>query len=316
MRKLTLSILIIIIAVFVYSCSETAGPGCNTKLPATIAKLYDCGPDVDNCYEGKLKPDEGIKVWSKLKEIRSLHRLQEVSINPDDEVYAQEAALITCANEEMNHEPPNTSKCFTQNGYKGCVESNLWLGSATQVYDWLSEKMILDWLIDDKVESLGHRRWLLNPFMRNFAYGRVDKVSNSGRHVTAGVLKVFDQLVYWPRFESDIEYVAYPEGNYPADAFKLDWYLSFSAVADRDTFFNNKNVDFSNATIEMKDESDNPVIVNSISYNTEGYGIPNVIQWKAEGLVNGKRYTVSIKKVKYKELEKNYTYWFKIVTTL
>lgn len=316
MKKAILLIFILLLAIMVYSCNETTGPACNTKLPSAIAQLYDCGPDADNCFEGTLKSDEKIKVIAKLNLIRSIHGLQEISYNPDDEKYVQEAALITCANEQMNHQPTNNSKCFTQDGYKGCDESNLWIGSASQVYGWQSENMVIDWLIDDGVETLGHRRWLLNPFMRNAAFGRVDKVLSNGKHFTAGVMKVFDRLVYWPPFISNIEFVAFPHGNYPSYAFKPDWYLSFSLVADRETFWNNKNVDFSNSTIQMTDESNNPVAVNSVSFNTEGFGLPNIIQWKADGLQTGKRYNVTVKRVKYNGVEKDYTYWFKSVTTI
>ncbi|OGU14410.1 MAG: hypothetical protein A2X63_03845 [Ignavibacteria bacterium GWA2_35_8] len=316
MRKVLLIAFILLLAIMVYSCNEATGPACNTKLPSTIAQLYDCGPDVDNCYEGTLKSNEKIKVMAKLNLIRSLHGLQEVSYNPGDEKYVQEAALLTCANKQMNHQPANDAKCFTQDGYKGCDESNLWFGSASQVWGWQSDNMIIDWLIDDSVETLGHRRWLLNPFMRNASYGRVDKVESDGKHFTAGVLKVFDRLVYWPPFVSDIEYVAYPDGDYPAYAFKTDWFLSFSLVADKETFWNNKNVDFSNSVIQMADENGNPVTVNSAQYNTEGYGLPNIIQWKADGLQAGKRYNVTVTRVKYNNQEKDYNYWFKLVTTI
>ncbi len=318
MRKVLLSVFILLLAVIVYSCNEATGPACNTKLPSTIAQLYDCGPDVDNCFEGTLKSDEKIKVITKLNLIRSLHGLQEISYNPDDEKYVQEAALITVSNKEMNHQPTKDAKCFTQDGYKGCDESNLWLGSASQVYGWLSENMIIDWLIDDGVETLGHRRWLLNPFMRNASFGRVDKVESDGKHFTAGVLKVFDRLVFWPPFVSDIQYVAYPQGDYPAYAFKPDWYLSFSLVADKEAFWNNKNVDYTNTVIQMTDESSNTVTVNSVSYNTEGFGLPNIIQWKADGLQAGKRYNVKVTRVlnKNNNQEKDYEYSFKLVTTM
>ncbi|MBI5326558.1 MAG: CAP domain-containing protein [Ignavibacteriae bacterium] len=316
MKKTFLSFSIIFISLLLYSCNETTGPACNNNLPTVIAQLYDCGPDVDNCNAGVLKSSEKIKVMDLFNRIRSYHKLQEISYNPDDEVYAQEAALITCSNDSMNHQPPNNVKCFSQNGYKGCDEGNLWYGSATQVYEWKSENMILDWLIDDNVETLGHRRWLLNPFMRNAAYGRVDKVLSSGRHVTAGVLKVFDRLVYAPPFESNIEYVAYPDGDYPSNAFKNDWFLSFSVVADKVDFWNNKNVDFSNSTIEMTDNNNNPISVNTVSFNTEGFGLPNIIQWKAVNLQSGVRYNVKIKKVKFQNSEKDYTYWFKLVSPI
>jgi hypothetical protein len=152
--------------------------------------------------------------------------------------------------------------------------------------------------------------------MRNASFGRVDKVESNGRHVTAASLKVFDRLVYWPPFVSDIEYVAYPDGDYPAYAFKADWYLSFSLVADKETFWNNKNVDYSGSAIIMTDENNNPVTVNSVSFNTEGFGLPNIIQWKADGLQTGKRYNVTVKKVKYNGQEKDYSYWFKVYTTV
>jgi uncharacterized protein YkwD len=314
MRKMLFVTAFAILTFIIWSCSETAGPNCNNTLPAELAKLYDCGPDTTTCWEGQLKPDEKIKVMDMLNKIRALHGLQEITYNPDIEKYAQKAALITCANEYMNHYPPGNEKCYSVDAYIGCKESNLWFGYATYVHSWLSENMVVDWLIDDSVESLGHRRWLLNPFMREVAYGRVDKVNKSGQHFTAGALKVIlDSLDYWQPFESNIEYVAYPQGEYPVYAFKLDWYLSFSLVADKQVFWNNNKVDYSSAAIQMTDQNGTTVAVNSIKYNTDGYGLPNIIQWKAVNLQANITYTVTISNLIYDGTPKGpYTYTFKL----
>lgn len=315
MKKFFILISLSIFIFIVWGCSESTGPNCNNTLPAELSKLYDCGPDTTTCWEGQLKSDEKIKVMDMLNYIRSLNNLQDITYNPDMEKYAQKAALITCANEYMNHYPTTDEKCYSIDGFLGCERSNLWFGYASTVHTWLSEDMILDWLIDDGVENLGHRRWLLNPFMREVAYGRVDKVNGMGKHFTAGALKVMlDSLDFWQPFQSNIEYVAYPQGDYPLNAFKLDWYLSFSLVADNKVFWNNAKVDYSNATIQMKDENGYNLIINSVSYNTDGYGLPNIIQWKAVNLQAGITYTVKISNLSYDGTPKGpYTYTFKLV---
>ena len=72
-------------------------------------------------------------------------------------------------------------------------------------------------------------------------------------------------------------------------------------------------MDFSDAVIEVNNEGGETLQVNSIYYDNEGYGIPNNLQWKVNGIKYGVKYTVNIKNVKVFGVIKNYEYWFKLI---
>ncbi|NLB18731.1 MAG: hypothetical protein GX825_08405 [Syntrophomonadaceae bacterium] len=272
--------------------------------PSGLENLYEVLPDINCCYEGVLRDSEKQKTLDHLNYIRSLHGLNLVSYNYQDDIYTAKAALIIVANEKLNHFPDPNYKCYSEEGYTGSSTSNLYM------WGWgyrppKAEGFIDGWIIDGGVESLGHRRWLLSPFLKSTSYGRVDVPGFTG-----AVIKVVnDDLT---TTTANVDYVAYPFENYPGNLFLKDWYLSFSVVADRNNFWANENVDFKNATIEIEDDNGNSLSINSVIYDNVGYGNPNHLQWKAIGIKNDVKYIVNIKNVSVLGTNKNYEYWFKL----
>lgn len=269
-----------------------------------IEVLYELLPDIENCNEGILKDSEKQIALDELNYIRSLHGLNPVSYNNADDLYTAKAALIIVANKVLNHDPPPSYKCWTEEGQYGCLHSNL-----SMSWGWVdnipkSEDFIIRQVIDNNVESLGHRRWLLFPFLKSTSYGRVDIPGFTG-----AVIKVINDKVA----PANVDFVTYPYEEYPGNLFLKDWYLSFSVVADRDNQWNNANVDFSDATIEMHDEDGDYLDIHSIHYDNLGYGIPNHLQWKADGIEHGIKYIVSINNVEVLGVITNYSYWFKLI---
>jgi len=212
--------------------------------------------------------------------------------------------LIIVANEEMNHHPDQSYKCWTEEGEFGCSHSNLYMSWGWEDKIPKSEDFVIGWIVDEGVESLGHRRWMLFPFLSNTSYGRVDVLGFTG-----AVIKVINDEIT----PSNVDFVAYPYEEYPRNLFIKSWYLSFSVVADRNNLWNNEKVDFSNATIEIHNENGEALQVNSIYYDNEGYGIPNNLQWKVNGIKYGIKYTVNIKNIKVVGVIKNYEYWFELI---
>jgi len=126
---------------------------------------YDKPPSIKNCYEGELSENTKKKVLEKINYIRSLHELNPVSYNTDNDIYAQKGALIIAANKILNHFPPESWKCWSEDGKKGCSTSNIFGGTG----NWLPDQAIISWLIDLDVPSLGHRRWMISPFLKTIA---------------------------------------------------------------------------------------------------------------------------------------------------
>jgi hypothetical protein len=280
------------------------GTQTTTPQPSGIDDLYEILPDIQTCYEGILKGSEKQKVLEELNFIRSLHGLNPVSYDYEDDIYTAKAALIIVANEEMNHYPDQSYKCWTEEGEFGCSHSNLYMSWGWEDKIPKSEDFVIGWVVDEEVESLGHRRWMLFPFLSNTSYGRVDVLGFTGV-----VIKVINDKIN----PSNVDFVAYPYEEYPRNLFLKNWYLSFSVVADRNNLWNNEKVDFSDAVIEVNNEGGETLQVNSIYYDNEGYGIPNNLQWKVNGIKYGVKYTVNIKNVKVLGINKNYEYWFKLI---
>ncbi len=306
-RSIKVLSLVLLLFFFSSGCIDiilTPPPGPSFPQPSGIDDIYEALPDIQTCYEGVLKDSERQKALEELNFIRSIHGLNPVGYNYEDDIYTANAALIIVANEEMNHHPDQSYNCWTEEGEFGSSHSNLHMSWGWENKIPKSEEFVIGWIIDEGVESLGHRRWMLFPFLSNTSYGRVDVLGFTG-----AVIKVIDDEIT----SSNVDFVAYPYEEYPRNLFSKNWYLSFSVVADRYNLWNNEKVDFSNAVIEIHNKNGEALQVNSIYYDNKGYGIPNNLQWKADGIKYSTKYTVSIKNVKVFSVIKNYVYWFKLI---
>ncbi|MES0491170.1 MAG: hypothetical protein ABUK01_14325, partial [Leptospirales bacterium] len=185
----------------------------------------------------------------------------------------------------------------------------LYFGDLYRGQAYSTEYFTTGWVVDDRVESLGHRRWILDPFLKYISYGRVD-----GNGVSAAALKVIHDESQ-DITKTNLNFVAYPYGDYPDRLFAKSWYLSFNAIVDRTSGWGNgqKNINYKKAKIEVRDPKGRKLGVSSIKTNYEGYGIPNIIQWKTRGLANNVEYTVTIKNVTVNGKPKDYTYKFRLL---
>jgi uncharacterized protein YkwD len=259
---------------------------------------YKTNPSKTNCYEGALSAETKENVTELINHIRALHGLNPVAYNDNDDTFAQKGALIIAANKALHHFPPKSWKCWSEDGYKGCNSSNIFGGSGKS---YIPLESVLSWLVDDNVKSLGHRRWILSPFLKTIAYGHVEFPDFMG--ATLFVINKESQ-------ETDVEFVAYPYGDYPSQFFNIHWYLSFSAIIDKKNVWNNRDVNYAASSITIVSADGEKPGVTSIGFDNEGYGVPNILQWKVKGLKTGIRYDVTIKNVKIKGGKKDYEYWF------
>ncbi len=212
----------------------------------------------------------------------------------------------------LNHFPPQNWSCWTQAGYDGAGSSNLHMNwSTTSLNPKPPSEAVVGFLIDWDVPSLGHRRWLLDPFLPSVSWGAAGGYSAAAGdwpYVWVGILQVMKDAT--PNISGlDLDFVAYPVGDYPAEWFESNWYLSFSALVDKGAPWGNADVTYWQAQISVTGPG-GPMNVYDVSHSSEYFGVPNHLQWKVSGLQVGVNYAVSITGVKNKGQTLSYEYDF------
>jgi hypothetical protein len=85
--------------------------------------------------------------------------------------------------------------------------------------------------------------------------------------------------------------------------------MSFSTIADRNGGAANANVGYDNATVTIRTESGQAVPVTIVGSDNVGFGLPNILLWKAP-VTTDIRYNVTITGVDVNGVTKNFEYWF------
>ncbi len=177
------------------------------------------------------RPGENSAVYDEatLRLLRYYRRMagvpHDVGWDPALSRLAMRAALIMEAKRDLDHNPPRSWPCWSEEGLKGASSSNLCLGCVGP--------SAIDAYVDDRgVAGVGHRRWALHPRQRKLGTG-----STRGAHA----LYVFGEF----RDASSIETVAWPAAGYAPYKFGYDarYPWSFEVYAGR--------ADYSGARIRM-----------------------------------------------------------------
>ncbi len=121
----------------------------------------------ETCTPGKVSPKDQEKFLICLNYVRRLAGIPDACILREEwNTKCQAAALMMTANYDLSHNPPKDWSCYTEAGYEGASNSNLSLG-----YDGIPALM---GQVDDdggNNSSVGHRRWILNPYRKVFGHG-------------------------------------------------------------------------------------------------------------------------------------------------
>ncbi|MFW5745678.1 MAG: CAP domain-containing protein [Spirochaetota bacterium] len=125
----------------------------------SIDTLYARSPDPGHEDPGELLGTERRAVLAEVNRIRALHGLAAVTYDEryDEEVTA--AALIIAANAAMTHYPDDSMVGYSAAGAAGAQTSNIHISFSTNATAEPSIAHVRNWLIDDGVPSLGHRRY-------------------------------------------------------------------------------------------------------------------------------------------------------------
>jgi len=284
-----------------------------TSWAGAAAALYDVQPDAATCRAGTLKASVKADFLAKLNAIRALHQLPAVTYSEAEDAAEADSSLMMAVNKQLSHTPPTSWTCYTATGAAAAGASNLIGGWGTGLAFDSEDSYLGLWLTEGGSPSIGHRRWILNPFLGKTSYGRVALVLPDGSRASAASMRVFN-------FAGGVTvpgglpaYVAYPSGDYPARYFTLSSYLSFSVVAGTtSTFGANANVRYSGATITVTGPN-GTLAVSDVTSDNEGYGVANSVQWRVAGLQAGVTYAVRIAGVTGAP-RSEYNYTFRVVS--
>ena len=285
-----------------------ASPPAN--LPATLAALYATQPDVAGCSAGSLTASAKADVLARLNAIRSLHRLPPVTYSDADDPQTAQTSLMMVANGQLSHTPPSSWLCYTASGAAGAGSGNLF--SSTSAAGLTDDQYLGGWLTEAGSAALGHRRWMLDPFLGKTSYGRVSMRMANGAISDAATLKVFDFAEGIAIPTGLPTFVAYPFGDYPARYADPKAYLSFSVIAGATGRSASAGVRFTNARIVVTSGSTS-LAVSDVTFDNDGYGLPNNLQWRVAGLQPEVTYTVQISGVTGAAVA-DYSYPFRIVS--
>ena len=283
-----------------------------TGWTAQAAALYDVVPDVSTCRAGTLKASVKATLLANLNAIRALHGLPAVSYSTSEDAEEAESSLIMAANRALSHTPPTSWTCYSGAGAAGAGASNLIIGWGTGLGFGSEDDQLAGWMNEGGSAQLGHRRWMLSPFLGKTSYGRVSTVLADGTRVTAASLRVFNFAGGAGSVSGVPAFVAYPYGDYPVRYFRATDYLSFSAIANTGGSFGaNSNVRYTAATITVSGPAGN-LTVSDVTSDNDGYGVANNLQWRVAGLQPNVTYTVRISGVTGAP-QGTYSYTFRMV---
>jgi len=274
--------------------SFPAAPSQPASWAAGAAALFDVAPDVPGCRTGTLKASVKADVLARLNAVRAIHRLPAVTYSDADDDQSAQSSLMMAANGQLSHTPPANWRCYTATGAAGAGSGNLYGGVVSPYLRWYSEDdYVAGWLTEVASANIGHRRWMLDPFLGKISYGRVAQVLSDGGRTDAATLKVFNFTGGVTAPGGLPPFVAYPYGDYPARYMDAGARLSFSVVAAASGRSASGGVRFGSAQVSVANGGSN-LVVSDVQSDNDGYGLPNVIQWKVAGLQPNITYTVRI----------------------
>jgi uncharacterized protein YkwD len=129
--------------------------------------------------------------------------------------FAQAAALVMHANNDLSHYPTSAWECFSEDAYEGASNSNLYLGRN-------GEKSIIGYIEDSGSDNLpvGHRRWILSPFLQRIGTGDTPNtnalfVADDVDSASTPRVREPDGFVMWP-----------PRGYVPRQMIFTRWSVS------------------------------------------------------------------------------------------
>jgi len=261
--------------------------------------------DINKCRAGTVSKTAIAKSLAILNYFRRQAGLYDQCEFVDSfNIYCQQTALVLYANNIITHYLDKSNKCFTEMAKVGALSSNLSLGNfgpnaiQSQVFDngWSNY-------------SVGHRRWILNPFNSKFGIGITPGST------ALGVFGKFSENNDWKNktYYEGKQYIAWPSAGYfPTNLVPQRWSFSLHRASFESVIVN---------VYKYKNGKKTAVEID-IEPVEDGYGINTLVWkprdgWEAE---NESVFEVEIKNVYLKsgfgvtQKDQSYNFSYKITT--
>jgi len=220
------------------------------------------------CDPGSVPADAIDDTLRRVNVYRWLSGLGPVTEDVGQRAADQDCAHMMSVNGTLNHFPPASFTCYTAAGAAGAGSSNLSLGVGSAAGG-------VDLFMDDSgVDSLGHRRWILNGPL-----GAVGIGFSAGSR-GASCLGVFDSSASNTRM-----WTAYPnEGFAPVENARAAMWS-----------FHSNALSLGAATVSVVRISDGAALTVTVSHPADGYG-PRTVAFSPSGWTPtaGERYRVTV----------------------
>ncbi len=273
--------------------------------------------DLNACEAGRPSEADRQLFINTLNEIRALHHLPQVEYDYVHEDQTMQASMLLAVNEKTSHFPDDTWTCFSDIGLQGASTSNLnFIQSYENLEKYGADKNLVNWLTEKNSASIGHRRYILSPFLAKASYG---EVSNTQAKSFPTIVGAAMKTVYPYQSQTLTStmakgVIAYPYHTYPKRFFLKSEPLSLSVLINPEDAYANNQVDFSGAklTVIRRDNQQIQTIEN-IKYDNTNYGLlANNLQFYFTTMHYNVIYDVKLSNVLVNGQPKDYTYWFNV----
>lgn len=228
--------------------------------------------DEPSCNAGSVPQGTKDKIFQRLSYYRLAVGLNnEIAENPVKSQKAQEAALMMNSNNQLDHFPPNSWKCFTEDGKDGAGNSLLTMTKNAEAID--------SYIRDQGSNNgpVGHRRWLLWPRLQEIGIGNTDRSNAIWVLGNAGTPPAdAPEFISWP-----------PEGYIPDRLVFPRWSFSIAGA------------DFTSTSITMENQDGDSISLQLEELNNQ-FGDRTIV-WVPSGISTNvtadTEYTVSVEGV-------------------
>ena len=225
-----------------------------------------------SCESGDVPQATIDKIFMRLEYFRKAVGLHNtVAENNTKSDKAQDAALMMKSNGTLDHFPPNTWSCYTEDGRDAAGNSLLTQTRNAEAID--------SYIRDAGAANgpVGHRRWLLWPRLQEIGIGNTDATNAIWVLGNAGTPPAdAPEFIAWP-----------PKGYAPKQIAYPRWSFSIAGA------------DFTNTTIAMKDGNNQSVAVEIEELNNQ-FGDRTIV-WvpsiSTNSLTQDSAYTITINNV-------------------
>ncbi|MBQ7545096.1 MAG: CAP domain-containing protein [Synergistaceae bacterium] len=211
--------------------------------------IYDSEPTFSPYYAGSVKSAVLNEALQELNYIRWLIGVpNNVTLNAEYTRKAQHGAVLLDAVGTLTHtpsRPSDMSQSFYELGYDATTHSNLSWGSSEMTLK-LSTKLCMHDSDSSNISRLGHRRWLMNPRLKQTGFGIstrggfaatyvIEEFEHSGEGNTL-TQEEYERYLEWLKWPVSDEFITWPTGRHPHPLTYFEADTAWSVTLNRDVF--------------------------------------------------------------------------------